>query len=249
MSGTRSHFRRAQAINRRAIIVSHGQPSDPAPAEAALAELTAHVAALMPGWSLSSATLAASGALDAAAEAAGTGALIYPLFMTDGWFTQTTLPKRLKGRNVRILPPLGTDPTLPDLACNWLAAELQNRGWQMRDTCLIVASHGSGKSRNSARDTERFVTALAERTGFADIRTGYIEEPPFLGDVAFDTGSRAICMPFFAAGGGHVVEDIPEALDLADFEGARLPPIGIHPQVPHLIAAALLSEAKQVNAA
>ncbi|MFD3191492.1 CbiX/SirB N-terminal domain-containing protein [Sedimentitalea sp. HM32M-2] len=249
MSGTRSPFRRAQAINRRAVIVSHGQPSEPGPPEAALADLTEQVAALMPGWTLDSATLAAPGALAAAVERAGPKPLIYPLFMTDGWFTRTTLPDRLGDTGGPILAPLGTDPALPDLARDWLAVELRQRGWTMAETCLIVASHGSGKSRNSARDTERFVAALAERTGFAEIRTGYIEEPPFLGDVVFDTGDLAICLPFFAAGGGHVVEDIPEALDLAEFPGLRLPPIGTHAGVPALIAAALQAAAQSGVAA
>ncbi|TDK51565.1 cobalamin biosynthesis protein CbiX, partial [Antarcticimicrobium luteum] len=49
-----------------ALIVAHGQPSDPAPAEAALATLAARVQAHMPGRALGAATLAAPGALAAA---------------------------------------------------------------------------------------------------------------------------------------------------------------------------------------
>ncbi len=199
----------------------------------------------MPGWSLSCATLAKPGALDATADAAGPGALVYPLFMTDGWFTRTTLPKRLKGRRVTILPPLGTDSALPALARDWLVGELAKKDWRMGDTCLIVAAHGSGKSNNAARDTNAFVTALAQLTRFAEIRTGFIEEPPFLGDVVFETGAHAICLPFFAAGGGHVTEDVPEALDLAAFPGLRLAPIGLHPGIPQLIAATLQAGATQ----
>ncbi len=249
MSGTRSPFRRARAIRPGILIVSHGQPSDPGPAEATLADLCTRVAALLPGRTLVSATLAAPGALDAAADAAGPRALVYPLFMTDGWFTRTTLPKRLAGREVTILPPLGTDPTLPELARGWLARELDRRGWRAPDSRLIVASHGSGKSRNSARDTERFAARLQSLTRFAEIRIGYIEEPPFLGDVVFDAGEQAICLPFFAAAGGHVAEDIPEALDLAGFAGLRLAPIGTHAGIPNLIAAALRRHADREDAA
>ncbi|MDU9005795.1 CbiX/SirB N-terminal domain-containing protein [Sedimentitalea todarodis] len=232
-----------------AIIVSHGQPSDPDPAETILAGLAARIAALMPGWTIASATLAKPGALETAAGQAGADALVYPLFMTDGWFTRTTLPKRLGRANAQILPPLGTDPALRDVAIRYLDAELAQQGWLAKDTSLIVASHGSGKSRNSARDTERFAQALAARMQFADIRAGYIEEPPFLKDAAQLGTSQAICLPFFAAEGGHVIEDIPEALDKAGFSGLRLPPIGTHSRIPAMIASALHNAARQLTGA
>ncbi|MCB1311505.1 MAG: cobalamin biosynthesis protein CbiX [Sedimentitalea sp.] len=239
MSGTRSPSPRAPATDRSVIVVSHGQPSDPGPAEAELAGLTARIAALLPGWQVQSATLAAPDALPAALESAGPAPLIYPHFMTEGWFTQTALPKRIGNPAARILPPFGTDPSLPALARDWLAGELAAQGWQAGETCLIVAAHGSGRSRNSARATEAFAKALSDLIEFAEVRLGYIEEPPYLGDVVFGTGDRAICLPFFAAAGGHVIDDIPEALDLADFPGLRLQPIGTHPKVAELIAAAL----------
>lgn len=249
MSGTRSHSPKAQATDAAAIIVSHGQPSDPAPAEADLADLASRVTATLPGWRIASATLATPGMLEKAARNMGHDALVYPLFMTDGWFTRTTLPKRLGRDDAHILAPLGADANLPELAYNWLLEQLQEQNWQCRDTTLIIASHGSGKSRNPARDTERFANALAERMTFSALRIGYIEEPPYLGDVAFGSGSQAICLPFFAAAGGHVTDDIPEALNLAEFAGLRLPPIGTHPGIPALIATALRTGANQLAAA
>lgn len=222
-----------------AIIVSHGQPSDPDPAEANLAELAAQIATHLSGWTIASATLAKPGALELAVDQTGPDALIYPLFMTDGWFTRTMLPKRLGRTDAQILPPLGTDPAIIEVATEYLAAELVTKGWNAAETGLIIASHGSGKSRNSARDTELFAQSLAARIPFSDIRIGYIEEPPFLKDAAQLGTNQAICLPFFAARGGHVVEDIPDALDEAGFAGLRLHPIGTHPLIPAMIAAAL----------
>ena len=51
-----------------------------------------------------------------------------------------------------------------------------------------------------------------------------------------------MCLPFFAAAGGHVQYDIPEALTLADFKGVSLPPIGCAAQAPGLVAQALMRE-------
>ena len=71
-----------------ALIVAHGQPSDPAPAEAALAALAARVQAHLPARSVGSATLAAPGALETALNRLAPGGAVYPFFMADGIFVR-----------------------------------------------------------------------------------------------------------------------------------------------------------------
>lgn len=229
-----------------AIIVSHGQPSDPDPAEATLAALAAEVARALPDWRITSATLAKPGALEAALTASGPHPLVYPLFMTAGWFTGDELRKRLRDRQADILPPLGLDPGLPEMVAEMLRATLAREGWQPGETRLFIAAHGSGRSRNSARDTQAFASALLQLIAFAEIRVGFVEEAPYLADVALDLGPKAICLPFFAASGGHVMDDIPEALDAAEYKGVALAPIGCAPEVTTLVARAL--ETASVNA-
>jgi len=226
-------------LNRSAIIVSHGQPSDPEPAEATLAAFAAEVGRALPDWQIASATLAKPGALEAALQGSGPHPLIYPLFMTAGWFTGDELRKRLRDRQADILPPFGLDPGLPDMTAELLRDVMAREGWQPSETRLFIAAHGSGRSRNSARDTQAFARALTGRMSFADIRIGFVEEAPYLADMAFDLGHQAICLPFFAAKGGHVLDDIPEALELADFKGVALEPIGTAPGVAALVARAL----------
>jgi sirohydrochlorin ferrochelatase len=227
-----------------AIIVSHGQPSDPDPAQTDLGRFAARVAAAQPGWHVSAATLAKDGALDAALDAAGPRPLIYPFFMTEGWFTGDNLRGRLSNApEARILRPLGVSPDLPGLAADLLRDVLATRGWRPGDTQLFIAGHGSGRSPNSAGDTRAFAEALARHLTFAKIRVGFVEEAPFLADQAAGLGAQAICLPFFARILGHVIDDIPEALDAAGFEGVRLDPIGCAPRVPRLVADALAREA------
>lgn len=234
-----------QASPPHAIIVSHGQPSDPDIAEVELAHLTQSISALMPGWKLHSATLAAPGALETALQSTGPNPLIYPLFMTDGWFTQSVLPKRAEASNPRLLPPLGVDASLPEIAQTWLMATLAQQGWQVDQTCLIIAAHGSGRSRNAARDTQRFADALTKQMKFADIRLGFIEEAPALRQAATDAGTQSVVLPFFASRREHVLDDIPSALKGANFQGVCLYPIGLHPGVPTMIADALIRAAVQ----
>lgn len=224
---------------REALIVAHGQPGDPEPAEAEIAALARSVAAELPGWQVRGATLAAPGALDRALAACRRAPLVYPLFMADGWFVTAQLPSRLAGRAGRVLPPLGQDAALPALAAEALTQAAQNRGWRQGETCVVIAAHGSGRSRNAARATEAFTRALAGLTGFAEIRTGFVEEPPFLREAAAGAGAQALCLPFFATRRGHVLDDIPAALKAAGFAGACLDPVGLHPGVPALIARAL----------
>ncbi|MEI4232561.1 CbiX/SirB N-terminal domain-containing protein [Roseovarius sp. D22-M7] len=227
-----------------AIIVSHGQPSDPDPAQADLEVFAARVAALLPDWHVGAATLAKEGALNRALGAAGSRPSIYPLFMTEGWFTGDNLRKRLHAApDARVLRPLGVSPALPDLAADLLREVLAAQGWQAADTRLFIAGHGSGRSPNSARDTRAFADALAQRIAFAEHRVGFVEEPPYLADQAAGLGTQAICLPFFAARLGHVIDDIPEALDATGFNGVRLDPVGCAPHVPQLVADALTQEA------
>ena len=57
-------------------------------------------------------------------------------------------------------------------------------------------------------------------------------------DQARDLG-QAICLCYFALNAGHMLEDMPEALDTAAFTGPVLPAMIDWPQVPALIADSL----------
>ncbi len=214
-----------------ALIVAHGQPSDPGPAAAALEDLAARVAAHLPGWDLGAATLAEPGALARAAQGRAPG-LIYPLFMAGGWFTRSAIPARLAEAGVtgwQVLEPFGCDPALHDLALTIVA---EQGGGE-----VLLAAHGSFKSPVPAA----IATALARRIALATgvrAESAFIDQAPQLAQVR-GWGAAAICLPFFAMAGAHVEEDLPAALAEAGFPGRLLPPLGHDPRVPALIAASL----------
>ena len=219
-------------MTRPALIVSHGQPSEPAPAEADLARLAAQVAALMPGWRIGSATLADPAALHRAVAALGPGGLVYPLFMAGGWFTRVHLPARLTAAGApdwQVLEPLGCDPALHDLATT-IARNAAAR-------TVVLAAHGSFKSRVPADIATRVADRIAADTG-ARTEVAFIDQTPQLSQVT-GHGPQSICLPFFATEGGHVRDDIPKALTAAGFQGRILPPIGSYPEIPALIAVAI----------
>lgn len=211
----------------RALIVSHGQPCDPEAPEVELATLAARVAALLPGWEIRSATLAKPAAL--AQAAAGIPGRVYPLFMAGGWFTRVQLPAKLAEAAApgwQVLEPLGCDPAVHDLATRLVQGAAS----------VILAAHGSGRSPVPA-DVARHVAARIAATGIR-AAAAFIDQAPQIAQ-ATGHGPGSVCLPFFAASGGHVTEDIPSALAEAGFQGRLLPALGLSPEIPAIIAAAI----------
>ncbi|MDP3263577.1 MAG: CbiX/SirB N-terminal domain-containing protein [Tabrizicola sp.] len=222
-------------MNRTALIVAHGQPSDPAPAAAELAALALRVADLLPGWEVRAATLAEPGALAAAAAAMPPG-VVFPMFMAGGWFTRVAIPARLAEAGIagwRVLEPFGCDVAVHDLARVVLA--------EAGGGDVVLAAHGSFKS-SVPSDIARHVAGLiaGDRAGdrAGRVEVGFIDQTPQLASLT-GFGAGSVCLPFFAAAGGHVTEDIPAALNEAGFQGRVLPPLGLDARVPELIARAI----------
>lgn len=224
-----------------ALIVAHGQPSDPEPPEAEMANMAREVARHLPGWQIGSATLAAPESLKLALQSPE-NPVIFPFFMADGWFIRTLLPRRLAEAGApesRVLTPFGLLPETADLAIAILADTLAARGWRPEETTLVLAAHGSGRSPHPAAAARALQSAISAPLAFADCRLGFIEEAPELVEVAENAGPRALCLPLFVARWGHVEDDIPAALHAAGFQGATLPPLGTDARVPRLIAKAI----------
>ncbi len=194
--------------------------------------LAQHVQSLRPEDRIIGATLAKQGALSAALEGLDSP-MIYPFFMAQGWFSKRELPRRIRelGIEARHLEPFGVDPNLPSL----IAGIVRETG---SAEPVILVAHGSKVARRSRDSVHGMADHLRALTDMPDIHIALIEEPPYLRDVsrAVKTG---ICLPFFALRAGHVVDDIPEALKEAQYQGLLLPEIGAHPKVPALISAAI----------
>ena len=229
----------------RALIISHGQPTDPAPAEADLAALAIAIGAHLPNWQVTSATLADPAAL--ARAVTGDVGFVYPMFMSGGWFTATHLPDRLAEVGARawhILAPFGLDPLVQVLAVT--IAKEATLGQPSPQ--VLLAAHGSFRSSAPSEVAYAMVEHL-QQAGIVQAKAGFIDQSPRIAEVAQGFGPDAVCLPFFAAKGGHVITDLPQALAEAGFTGQLLPPVGLDTRVPALIAAALQTAANQFAAA
>lgn len=225
--------------------MAHGSPCAPLGPERALRELARAVAARLPeGWTVRGTTLAMKDGLHRAVRTLGARAplLVYPLFMADGWFVNSELPRRLAqvgADRCTALAPLGLDPRLHRLAL-WRARAVARRQGNCADIAVLLAAHGSSGDPRPARAARQAAGALAASGAFREVRVGFVEEPPFLADAARGMGA-SICLPFFAMRAGHVERDVPTALADAGFTGSLLPPLGADPSIPGLIADALVS--------
>jgi sirohydrochlorin ferrochelatase len=224
------------------LIVAHGAPANPAPQEARLQALAAQVGALLPGWQVRGATLATEGALRAAL-AGMTAPIIYPFFMTEGWFTDAALPRALAraGVQARQLSPFGADPALPGVMASAAVKAAILAGLEPESSALLIAAHGSGASRKPRESAMAFAESLRRLTPFSRIVLGFLDEEPKLASAAGGLGP-ALCLPYFALRAGHVEHDIPLALAQAGFTGPLLAAVGEHPGVPALITAALTKD-------
>lgn len=217
-------------MTQTALIVAHGQPSDPRPSGAALEALALRVQALLPDWKVRAATLAENGAV-ARGVGGQAGGVVFPMFMAGGWFTKVQIPKKLAEAGAvgwTVLEPFGCDPAVHDL-CVTLAREAGADR-------VILAAHGSFKSPVPSDIAFHVAGRIAAEAGVA-AETGFIDQDPQLSSLA---GGAGVCLPFFAAEGGHVSDDIPAALDRSGFTGRILPPVGLDERVPGIIAAAIL---------
>ncbi|MFY0659752.1 MAG: cobalamin biosynthesis protein CbiX [Shimia sp.] len=227
-----------------ALIVAHGQPSFPEEAEIAL---EAFLAGLEPHFSCSSvgtATLAAPGKLEEKLAQLRPDGVIYPLFMTDGWFVKTTLAKRLGHASVTMMPPFGMTEGLAVRT-----AEAIKSACGFGKGPLLVVAHGSASGRIApAQVPQEFTRQLQDALGGYPVQLGFIEQEPLLTDVAQATPDAAMCLPFFAMEGEHVRKDVRKALDTAGFTGDLLPSISYLPGMKKTISESIRAEVAILDA-
>lgn len=221
----------------KALLVAFGSPSDPEPQERAMRGLAREVEALLPGWTVASATLAKPGSFREAAEVLG-DPVVYPFFMADGFILDRMLMPRARKAGLQVMRPFGLEARLVDHAADAVAGVLADKAIEPSDATLVVAAHGSALSAASPDSALAFAEALRGRLGLKESVCGFLEQAPSIADAAKGR-DPAICLTFFNLKAGHVLADLPAALAAAGFAGPVIDAFIAWPQTPRIIAESL----------
>ena len=147
---------------------------------------------------------------------------VVPLFISEGYFTRTVIPRELRlegpvtrrgGRTIRYCEPVGSHPRMTEVLLH--RAREVAPGVPEEETSLLIVGHGTDLNDNSARAAKDQAGRLAQRTRYATVLNTYMEEEPLVAKWADLTETRhVVVVPFFIADGLHSYQDIPVLLGI-----------------------------------
>ncbi len=165
--------------------------------------------------------------------------IIYPLFMSAGYFVKTVLADRISAAGLEkptgILQPFGVDQRVPLLMLESALRAAKTAGLDPAQARLLVAGHGSKQGPENADATKRAARILAPHSPFARIETSFLEEPPHIIDALENYSGMSVVAGFFSGDGMHAGGDIPYAIQQSGAKALYTGPVGLHQRVPELI--------------
>jgi sirohydrochlorin cobaltochelatase len=149
---------------------------------------------------------------------------VVPNFISEGYFTQTVVPRELElngrttkrpdGQVWKYCDPVGNHPMMTDLLLR--RAQEIAPGIPESETTLLIAAHGTDLNENSAVAAKREAEKIRALGRYAAVLNVYMEEPPLVSDWQKLTKTRnVVVVPFFISDGLHSYEDIPRLLGIA----------------------------------
>lgn len=256
MSGTRSLLRTGQVIELGGkkpalLIAAHGDIGGTA-RNATLRALTETVRARLADLPVACGVLNGAPSLKTAlAKLSGHQVLVYPLFMSGGYYVENALPERLGvatkgnagGQEVTILPPLGLDSALPALIARRVRDAAPANPYSADQTSVLVIAHGSVTSPQSRLAAETFADGLRRCLKKGPVRTAYLEEVPFAEEAVAALSARSAVISFFAGEGSHGGEDVQKILSGAGKGNVPvIGPVGADPKIADLVVAVVRRE-------
>ena len=148
---------------------------------------------------------------------------VVPNFISEGYFTQTVIPRelelsgrtteRIDGQVWNFCEPVGNHRSMTELLLE--RAREVAPGVPESETSLLIVGHGTNLNDNSAIAAKREVEAIRQLGRYAAVLNTYMEEAPLISDWAkLTTTPHVVVVPFFIADGLHSYEDIPVLLGI-----------------------------------
>jgi len=153
---------------------------------------------------------------------------VVPNFISEGYFTQTVVPRELElngpttkrpsGQKWNYCEPVGNHPMMTELLLK-RAGEVAPDAVPA-ETSLLIVAHGTDLNENSAVAAKREAEKIRALGKYAAVLNVYMEEPPLVSDWRKLTKTHhVVVVPFFISDGLHSYEDIPILLGIAVVAG------------------------------
>lgn len=148
---------------------------------------------------------------------------VVPNFISEGYFTQTVIPRelelsgrvteRISGQVWNYCEPVGNHPGMTEMLL--ARAREVAPGVPESETSLLIVGHGTQLNDNSAVAAKREVEAIGRMNKYAAVLNTYMEEPPLVSDwMKLTDTPHVVVVPFFISDGLHSYQDIPVLLGI-----------------------------------
>jgi len=148
--------------------------------------------------------------------------VVYPLFMSDGYFVRHAIPEAISAastdgcagyRRVELMPPFGLSPGLPGLIARLARETASCCGLSSAHSHVLLVAHGSKHDSASRLATLRLADLLDKAGLFAGVDQCFLEEVPFVDERIATVQGPAIVVGLFAGEGMHGAVDLPGAIE------------------------------------
>lgn len=151
--------------------------------------------------------------------------LVVPNFISEGYFTQTVLPRELElsgpitkrpnGQIWRYCEPAGNHPLMTELLLKRARDVAPDAA--PAETSLLIVAHGTDLNENSAVAAKREAEKIRALGEYAAVLNVYMEESPLVSDWRKLTETpNVVIVPFFISDGLHSYEDIPKLIGIVE---------------------------------
>jgi len=158
---------------------------------------------------------------------------VVPNFISEGYFTQTVIPRELEltartteranGQVWKYCEPVGNHADVTKLLRQ--RARAVAPGVAERETSLLIVGHGTELNENSAVAAKRQVEKIRATSDYAAVLNVYMEEAPLVSDWAKMTDTpNVVVVPLFISDGLHSYDDIPILLGIDAANRGAPPP-------------------------
>jgi sirohydrochlorin cobaltochelatase len=148
---------------------------------------------------------------------------VVPNFISEGYFTQTIVPRELElngrvtkrpsGQIWKYCEPVGNHSRMTELLLKRAGEVAQDA--DPAETSLLIVAHGTDLNENSAVAAKREAEKIRALRKYAAVLNVYMEESPLVSDWRKLTKtSNVVVVPFFISDGLHSYEDIPVLLGI-----------------------------------